>query len=93
MKSKHVGSRFEDFLAEDGVLEECRAAAIKFRITREVEQLMRRRRLTKTEMARQLRTSRSGVERLLDPKNTSITLATIAKVAALAGKRVEFSLR
>ncbi len=93
MKRKHLGSRFEDFLAEDGILEECRAAAIKFKIARELEKAMSERRITKAEMARQLRTSRAAVERLLDPTNTSITLNTMAKVAHLLGKRIEFALR
>jgi hypothetical protein len=93
MKRKHLGSRFEDFLAEDGILEECRAGAIKFKIARELEKAMSERRITKAEMARQLRTSRAAVERLLDPTNTSITLNTMAKVAQLLGKRIEFALR
>lgn len=93
MKKQHIGSRFEDFLAGDGMLEECRAAAIKHSIARELEDAMKRRRISKTEMARRLRTSRTGIERLLDPENTSITLHTMARVAALLGKRMEFSLR
>ena len=93
MKQKHLGSAFEDFLAEDGILEQCRATAIKFKIAHELEQAMSQRHLSKGEIARQLKTSRTGVDRLLDPENTSITLNTIAKVARLLGKRIEFSLR
>ena len=93
MKRKHLGSAFEDFLAEDGILEECRASAIKFKIARELAKAMSRRKLSKSEIARRLRTSRTGVERLLDPQNTSITLGTMAKVANLLGKRIEFALR
>lgn len=90
---KNRGSSFEDLLAEDGILEECRAAAIKFKISHELEKAMRQRRISKVQIARQLKTSRSGVDRLLDPANTSITLNTMAKVAHLLGKRIEFSLR
>jgi antitoxin HicB len=93
MKRKHVGTRFEDFLAQDGILEQCRAAAIKFKIAHELEKTMRERRMSKADMARGLKTSRTGVERLLDPENTSITLNTMAKVAHLLGKRIEFALR
>ena len=93
MKRKHVGSSFEDVLAEDGLLEGCRAAAIKFKIARELEKAMSERDLTKAEVAKRLKTSRTGVDRLLDPKNTSITLNTMAKVAELLGKRIEFALR
>ena len=93
MKRKYLGSTFEDFLAEDGILEECRAAAIKFKIAHELEKAMIERNISKAEIAKQLKTSRTGVDRLLDPKNTSITLNTMAKVANLLGKRIEFALR
>ena len=90
---REVGSRFEDFLAEEGLLEECRAVATKFKIAHELEETMAARKLSKTEVARQLQTSRTGVDRLLDPENTSITLNTLARVANLLGKRIEFALR
>ena len=93
MKRKHIGSNFEDFLAEEGILEECRASAIKFKIAHELEKAMKDRNISKAAMAKQLKTSRTGVERLLDPENTSITLNTMAKVARLLGKRIEFALR
>ncbi len=80
-------------MADDDVLEWCRVGAIKFRIALELTQAMRERHISKMEMARRLRTSRSGLERLLNPANTSITLNTMAKVAHVLGKRVEFSLR
>jgi antitoxin HicB len=93
MKRKHIGSKFEDFLAEEGLLEECRAAAIKFKIARELEKAMNQQKLSKADVARKLKTSRTGIDRLLDPDNTSITLNTMAKVAHLLGKRIEFALR
>ena len=93
MKQEHIGSSFDDFLEEDGILEECRVAAIKFKIARELASAMRERKLTNADVAKQLKISRAGVERLLDPVNTSITLNTIAKVAQLLGKRIEFALR
>ncbi len=93
MKRKHIGSKFEDFLAEEGIPEECRASAIKFKIARELAAVMRERKISKAEVAKRLKTSRSGVDRLLDPENTSITSNTLAKVASLLGKRIEFALR
>ncbi|HTW95454.1 MAG TPA: helix-turn-helix domain-containing protein [Tepidisphaeraceae bacterium] len=93
MKKKHLGSRFEDFLAEEGILEECRASAIKFKLSRELEKAMSRQKISKAEMAKRLKTSRTGIDRLLDPENTSITLNTMAKVAHLLGKRIDFALR
>ena len=80
-------------LAEDGILEDCRAAAIKFKIAHELEKAMSEQNITKADMARRLKTSRTGVDRLLDPENTSITLNTMAKVANLLGKRITFALQ
>jgi DNA-binding Xre family transcriptional regulator len=93
MKKKHLGSNFEDFLEQEDTLEECRASAIKFKIAHELERAMSQRKISKAEMAKQLRTSRTGIERLLDPANTSITLNTMAKVAHLLGKRIEFAMK
>lgn len=93
MKHKHIGSNFDQFLSDDGILEECRASAIKFMIARELQKAMEKQHISKTEMARRLHTSRTGIDRLLDPDNTSITLHTLAKVAQVLGKRIELSLR
>ncbi len=93
MKKKHLGSKFDDFLEEQQMLEDCRAVAIKFKIAREVERAMSQLNISKTEMARRLQTSRTGIDRLLDPENMSITLNTMAKVANLLGKRIDFALR
>jgi predicted XRE-type DNA-binding protein len=93
MKKRHLGSKFDDFLEQEGMLEECRAVAIKFKISHELEKAMSRQKLSKAEMAKRLKTSRTGIERLLDPENTSITLNTMAKVAHLLGKRIDFALR
>lgn len=93
MKKKHLGSRFEDFLEDEGILEECRASAIKFKLAHELEKAMSQQKISKAEMAKRLKTSRTGIDRLLDPENTSITLNTMAKVAHLLGKRIDFALR
>ena len=92
MNKKHLGSKFDEFLEQQEILEDCRASAIKFKIARELEKEMSRRKMSRAEMARRLKTSRPAVERLLDPANTSITLNTMAKVAHLLGKRIEFAL-
>ena len=93
MKKKHIGSKFDDFLESQGMLEECRASAIKFKLAHELKKTMVQQSISKSELAKRLKTSRTGVERLLDPKNTSITLNTMAKVANLLGKRIDFALR
>jgi DNA-binding Xre family transcriptional regulator len=88
----HRGSKFEDFLAADGTLDAVTAAAQKRVLTWQVAQLMARQKVTKTEMAKRMRTSRAAVERLLDPKNPSVTLQTIGRAAAALGQKVEIRL-
>ena len=87
-----IGSSFDDFLKEEGILEECEATAIKRVIAWQLQNLMDTEKMTKAEVARKLGTSRSFVGKILDPANSSITLNTIFKVARLTGKsvRLEF---
>jgi hypothetical protein len=91
-KNPHVGSSFEEFLDEEGLLEECTNTALKRVIAWQVEQAMQERGLTKAAMARQMYTSRAALDRLLDPENTSVTLNTLQRAAAVIGKRVHISL-
>ena len=86
--NKHVGSNFEDFLKEEGIKEEAEALAIKKVIACMIEQEMISRSIPKTEMARKIGTSRSQLDRLLDPENTSVTLATLVKSTAAIGKKM-----
>lgn len=90
--NQHFGSDFDDFLAEEGILAEVEAGAVKRVLAYQVEQEMKQRNLSKTEMARRIGTSRAALDRLLDPKNTSITLQTLSKVAQTFGKRLQISL-
>ena len=87
-----IGSSFEDFLAEEGLLDECTTAAIKRVLARQVERAMREQNLTKSEMARRMRTSRPALDRLLDPTNTSVTLNTMQRAAAVVGRRLRLEL-
>ena len=91
-KNKHIGSSFESFLEEEGILEEVNSAAIKEVIAHHLQDHMKKHHITQTEMAKQLGTSRSGLQRLLDPQNISITLLTLNKAATILGKRIEISL-
>lgn len=91
MINKHRGSTFDDFLAEERLLEETEAAAIKSVIAYQLEQAMEKKHLTKSEVANKMHTSRSALERLLDPANTSITLYTLVKLARVLGKRVKLT--
>ena len=92
MENKHIGSDFDDFLAEEGFLEQAETVAVKRVIAYQVEQLMAQQNLSKTEMSRRMKTSRAALERLLDPTNQSVTLQTLDRAARALGKRLQISL-
>ena len=87
-KTEHSGSTFDSFLEEEGIREEVEAVAIKRVLAWQLEQAMREQQKTKQAMAKQLHTSRSQLDRLLDPRNVSVTLDTITRAARALGKRV-----
>src|ERR1700691_1519107 len=87
-KVDHSGSTFDNFLEEEGIREETEAVAIKRVLAWQLEQAMRKQQKTKQAMAKQLHTSRSQLDRLLDPRNVSVTLDTITRAARALGKRV-----
>jgi antitoxin HicB len=95
MNEQHVGSNFDDFLREEQLFDVAEAAAVKRVIAFKVGQEMQRRNLSKREMAARMKTSRAALERILDPANTSITLATLGRAAAALGQRltVDFESR
>src|ERR1700682_5833034 len=84
----HSGSSFDSFLEEEGIREEVEAVAIKRILAWQLEQAMKEQQKTKQAMAKQLHTSRSQLDRLLDPQNVSVTIATITRAARALGKRV-----
>jgi hypothetical protein len=84
----HSGSSFDSFLEEEGIREEVEAVAIKRVLAWQLEQEMKRQQKTKQAMAKQLRTSRSQLDRLLDPRNASVTLDTMSRAARALGKRL-----
>jgi antitoxin HicB len=91
-KNKHRGSSFEAFLKKEGLLEDIQAAALKRALALKVRDLMKKKRLTKSAMAAQMQTSRAAVHRLLDPANTSVTLATLNRAARSLGRKVKIEL-
>ena len=91
-KSRHVGSSLDSLLEEDGTLSEVSSIAIKRVLAWQVSSEMKRLGLTKAEMARRMRTSRAGLDRLIDPSNGSVTLNTIYRAARVLGKRVSLRL-
>lgn len=84
----HSGSSFDSFLEQEEIREEVEAVAIKRVLAWQLEQAMRKQQKTKQAMARQLHTSRSQLDRLLDPRNVSVSLDTITRAARVLGKRV-----
>ena len=91
-KNKHIGSSFDDFLIEEGIFEEVEAVALKSVLAYLLQKEMEENNISHTEMATRLGTSRSGLARLLDPENQSITLLTLNKVATVLGKKLEIRL-
>jgi antitoxin HicB len=91
-KRKHIGSSLDELLAEDGTIAEAEAAALKRVIAWQVERGMGEKRMSKSDMARAMRTSRAALDRLLDPKNESVTLRTMARAARVLGKRLRLEL-
>jgi hypothetical protein len=89
----HSGSTFESFLEEEGIREEVEAVAIKRVLAWELLQEMRHQNKTKQAMARELHTSRSQLDRLLDPANVSVSLATMTRAAHVLGKSLEIRIR
>ena len=92
MKKKSIGSTFDSWLREEGLYEEVSATAIKRVVARQVEAAMNQKGLTKAEMARRMHTSRAALDRLLDPDNEAITLATLRKAAAVVGREIRLEL-
>lgn len=89
---RNIGSDFDDFLTEEGILAEVEAVATKRILAFQLEQAMQRCHITKKAMATKMHTSRAAVNRLLDPLNTAVTLKTMEQAAAAVGKRLCITL-
>ncbi len=90
--NKHIGSNFDDFLKEEGILEEIEVTALKSILAYLLQKEMDKKAISPNEMAKKLGTSLSGLARLLDPNNQSVTLLTLNKAASLLGKKLEIRL-
>ena len=89
---KNLGGSLNDFLEEEGILDECTQTAIKRVLAWQIEQEMKKKKLSKSAMARKMSTSRSSLDRLLDPNNESVTLHTLRKAAHAIGRTVRVEL-
>jgi hypothetical protein len=92
MKAENIGSNFDDFLQEEGILDEANAVAIKRVIAWQIDQEMKAQKLTKSAMAKKMRTSRAALNRLLDETDTSLTLTTLSRAATVLGKKFRIEL-
>ena len=87
-----IGSSFDEFLKGEGLYEEVTARAVKRVLARQLAALMQIEGLTKSELARRMQTSRAQLDRLLDPENESVTLATLTRAAQAVGRRLRMEL-
>jgi predicted XRE-type DNA-binding protein len=92
MAKRNIGSSFDDFLSEEKLLEEATAVAVKRVVAYQLEQKISESNLSKTEMARRMDTSRSSLNRLLDPENASVTLHTLQTAVQVLGGRLKIEL-
>lgn len=91
-ENPHIGSNFDDFLSEEALLDEVTAVATKRVIAWQIAEGMSALQLSKTAMAKKMHTSRASLNRLLDEKDTSLTLTTLVSAAAALGKKVKIEL-
>jgi len=91
-KNPHAGGNFDDFLREEGILEEVEAVAIKRAVAMQLADLIQAKKVKKTDLSKRMATSRASLDRLLDPENPSVTLATLSRAARALGRqvRIEF---
>jgi predicted XRE-type DNA-binding protein len=90
--NKHRGAKLDDFLKDENLLEEVEASAIKQTIVIKLQKEMLAHNISKAKMAAIMQTSRSSLDRLLDPENTSVTLNTLVRAASVLNKRVNINL-
>jgi antitoxin HicB len=88
----HRGSSLDEFLADQGLLEEATAKAVKKALAWQLSMAMKEQRVGKATLARRMKTSRAQLDRLLDPENQSVTLKTLARAAEILGTRLQIEL-
>jgi antitoxin HicB len=91
-KNSHTGSTIDRFLKDEGIFAEVSALVAKEKIAFQLKKRMEAEHISVNRMAREMRTSRTQVHRLLDPKNGNVTLATLQKAAAVVGRTIRLEL-
>jgi AraC-like DNA-binding protein len=92
MKKAHIGSDFDDFLEEEGLLATCEASALQRVVTWQIEQEMKRRRISRAKLASRMKTSRTTLDRLFAQDQTPVTLQLLERVALALGRRLKIEL-
>jgi antitoxin HicB len=92
MTNKHIGSSFDDFLKDEGIREEATTHAIKRVLAWQIQQAMSEQGITKSAMAKRMKTSRAQLDRLLDPNNDKVQLDTVQRAAAAVGRTLHLEL-
>lgn len=92
MANPHAGSTIDDFLSDEGVLEEFQARSIKEVIAWQIEKAMKEGKISKRRLAQMMQTSRTQVDRVLDPTDGNVTIQTLQRAAAVLGRRVQLEL-
>lgn len=90
--NRHRGSRHDALLEEDGHRDEVHVAALKRAVSEAIEEGMLKAQLSKVEMARRMRTSRSQLDRVLDPACTTVQLDTLMRAARAVGREIRITL-
>jgi hypothetical protein len=93
VKQKYIGSDFDDFLREEGILEEVEQGARKSQLAIDLRKVMRRKRVSEAELARRMKTSRSAVRRILDPTEDGTRLDSLVRMAGALGCALEIKVR
>ena len=88
----HVGSTIDEFLKDEGIFDEVSALVIKEKIAFQLRQHMKAAHISINRMAQEMRTSRTQIHRLLDPRNGNVTLATLQKAASIVGRKIRLEL-
>lgn len=91
-KKGRIGSSFDDFLKEEGIYDDAETTAIKRVIAWQLEEAMKTRRMSKLQMARRMKTSRSQLDRLLDPGHGGVTLETLSRAAQVLGRHIRLEI-
>lgn len=92
MANKHIGPSVDSWMAEEGWLEHAQTQAIKEVIAWQLQEAMKEQKLTKTQLAQRMHTSRAQVNRILDPNDDGVSLATIQRAATVIGRKVHLAL-